>query len=282
MAIAAGETTATFIVATMPDTVAEENETFSVQLNAVNRSAALATLKTSLGGMTVTIVDDDRLSVSVTGPKTVVEGSVATFTVTLAGGTGSAPVVVDYSTSDSTATAGRDYQAPSGKLTIAAGDQSGRIAIKTEEDKVIDPRETLVVKLTGAATTGTVTIGSPDKATTTIVDPVFESINRVNEALLPGVARASAASTFDALSRRMELAAPSASPMAMADMAGLTELYRALQTKRTGAAGRQLRLGAGARRVFLPGAAQLARKHGRAGNRLRRLGQRRLPRYLGR
>ena len=227
--IAVGATTATFMVDTEGDTVAEENETFTVQLTALNRSPALATLKTVLGAVTVTIVDDDRLSVSVAGPRTVVEGSVATFTVTLAGGTGSAAVVVDYSTSDSTATRGRDYTAPSGKLTIAAGAQSGRIAIQIAEDKVIDPRETLVVKLTGAATTGTVTVGSPNKATTTIVDPAFESINRVNEALLPGVARASAASTFDALSRRMELAAPIAAPMAMADMAGLTDLYRALQ-----------------------------------------------------
>ena len=71
-------------------------------------SPALATLKTSLGGMTVTIVDDDRLSVSVAGPRTVVEGSVATLlTVTVAGGAGSAAVVVDYSTSDSTATSGQ-------------------------------------------------------------------------------------------------------------------------------------------------------------------------------
>ena len=222
-----GATTAEFTLNTLQDTLAEADEDFTVMAMQLDVSLAF---KTALGpALTVMIVDDDDLTVSVTGPETVVEGSVATYTVTLAGGTGSAAVVVDYSTADSTATSGKDYTAPSGTLTIAAGAQSGRTAIQTTEDKVVDPRETLVVKLTAAMTMGTVTVGSPNKATTTIVDPVFESINRVNQALLPGVARASAASTFDALSRRMELAAPSAPPMAMADLAGLTNLYRALQ-----------------------------------------------------
>ena len=167
---------------------------------------------------------------SVTGPETVVEGSAATFTVSLSGGTGSMPVVVDYSTADSTATAGKDYTAPSGKLTIAAGGESGTFRIQTTEDKVVDPHETLVVKLTGVSTAaGAARVGSPRTASTTIVDPVYESINRVNEAVLPGVARAAAASNLDAVSRRMELAAPGAAPMTSADLAGLTGLYRALQ-----------------------------------------------------
>ena len=228
--IAVGETTATFMVATMGDTVAEANETFSVQLTAVNRPPALATLKTALAPeATVTIVDDDKLTVSVAGPGTVVEGSVATFSVTLTGGTGSAAVVVDYTMAGSTATRGKDYTQPSGKLTIAAGTNAGTIAIQTAEDKVVDPRETLVVRLTAAGTTGTVAVGTPATATTTIVDLVFESMKRVNQAVLPGVARASAASNFDALSRRMELAVPSAMAMGTADLAGLTNLYRALQ-----------------------------------------------------
>ena len=233
--IAAGDIRATFIVATTEDTLAEADETFLVTLTAVNRPAVLETLKVApLPTATVTIVDDDKLTMSVTGPETVVEGSVATYTVTLAGGTSSAAVVVDYNTAESTATKDKDYTEPSGKLTIALGSPSGRIAIQTTADKVVDPRETLVVKLTG----GTMMtapdevkfgVGTPAKAATEIIDPVFESINRVNQALLPGVTRASAASTLDALSRRMELAAPANAPMPSADLAGLTNLYRALQ-----------------------------------------------------
>ena len=57
-----------------------------------------------------------------TVPQTVVEGEAAEFTVTLAGGTSTEPVVVSY-TLGGTATAGDDYTAPEEprELTIAAG-----------------------------------------------------------------------------------------------------------------------------------------------------------------
>ena len=55
---------------------------------------------------------------------TVAEGSNAVFTVTLSGGTSTAPVVVSYETSGS-ATSATDYTAPSGSLTIAAGGLDG-------------------------------------------------------------------------------------------------------------------------------------------------------------
>ena len=223
-----GDRTAEFTVNTLPDPLAEDDETFTVMVRQLDLSLAFKTAPGS--ALTVTILDDDELTVTVTGPEKVIEGSVANYTVSLAGGTGSAPVVVDYTTDDSSAIAGNDYTAPSGVLTIAARAKSGEIAIQTTKDKVVDPRETLVVKLTDVNTAaGSVSPGSPSTARTEIVDPIYQSINRVNKAVLPGVARAAAASTLDALGRRMELAAPSGAPMAQADLAGLTGLYRALQ-----------------------------------------------------
>ena len=232
--IAVGETAATFMVATTPDTKAEDNETFSVRLTAVNRSAALATLKIDpdpLPEATVTIEDDDELTVSVTVPPTVVEGEAAIYTVSLQGGTGSEAVEVDYEVGG-TATSGKDFTAPSGGLVIPVGDTKGTITIWTLADKVVDPNETLVVKLLEDGTTtaaGSVAVGRPSTATTTIVDPVYESINRVNEAVLPEIARAAAASTLDAVGRRMERGATGPAPAAAADLAGLTGFYRALQ-----------------------------------------------------
>ena len=226
--IPAGEITATFAVATIEDERAEGPETFTVTV--MLELPAGVDLLTEGATATVTIVDDDELTVTVTGPKTVPEGEAATYTVSLNGGTGSMEVAVEYSTADSTATAGKDYTAPSGQLTIAAGDKRGTIRIPTLADKELDPHETVVVKLTGVATVaGTVSLGSPRTASTTIVDPIYESINRVNRAVLPGVARAAAASTLEAVGRRMELAAPAGAPMAQVDLAGLTGLYRALQ-----------------------------------------------------
>ena len=103
----------------------------------------------------------------------VAEGDDATYEVNLTGGTSTAEVVVNYAVdTSSTATSGTDYTAPSGKLTIAAGESSGTITIATlDNDGVLDPGETLVVKLMSASTdTRTVTVDDTATATTTILE----------------------------------------------------------------------------------------------------------------
>ena len=104
---------------------------------------------------------------SVKGPDTVPEGVPAVYTVELAGGVGSADVVVDY-TVGGTATAGTDYTDPGGgKLTIAAGAAAGSFMIETMAVDNDAAGETLVVTLTGADTArGTATVGTPRTATT--------------------------------------------------------------------------------------------------------------------
>ena len=95
---------------------------------------------------------------------------------------------------------------------------------------MLEPDETLVVTLTEATTTaGMARVGSPRSATTRIEDPVFHSINRVNQALLPGVTRAAAARALEAVSNRMAQAAQGDPPAATADLAGLADFHRALQ-----------------------------------------------------
>ena len=204
-------------VRTDDDSLAEGNETFRV----------VAGIGSTRREATVTIVDNDELSASVTAPETVAEGEVAPFTVTLRGGESTAPVVVSY-TVGGTAKAPGDYSAPSGSLTIQSGESSGRIPIQTNTDNEIEADETLVVTLTAVQTdNGTARVGSPRSATTAIQDEAFHSLNRVNQTLLPGVVRASAASALEAVSWRMAEAAQG-DPPASADLAGLTGLYRAL------------------------------------------------------
>jgi probable HAF family extracellular repeat protein len=81
---------------------------------------------------------------------TVAEGNtgtrVATFTVTLSA-TSSQPVTVAYATADGTATAGSDYQAASGTLTIPAGQASGTITVLVNGDRLPEPNETFFVNL---------------------------------------------------------------------------------------------------------------------------------------
>ena len=117
----------------------------------------------------VTVADDEELDVSVTGPQSVAEGAAAQFTVTVAGGTSTAPVAVSY-TVGGTATAGTDYTAPSGTLTLAAGAAAGTITVATLEDGVLDPGETLEVTLESASTAARTVAVSGSPATTAIVD----------------------------------------------------------------------------------------------------------------
>ena len=206
----------------------------------------------------VTIEDNDELSASVSVPETVTEGETAPFTVSLRGGASTANVVVSY-TVGGTAKAPGDYTAPSGSLTIRSGESSGTISIQTNTDNEIEPDETLVVTLTDAETAnGTARVGSPRSATTAIQDEAFHSFNRVNQTLLPGVVRASAASALEAVSWRMAEASQGDPPAAIRGSRRTDRALPGAPGERAGAAGRQLRLGEGAGRLLLPGAAELA------------------------
>ena len=174
----AGATTKTVTVVTANDTVDEaDGETFKVKLsNPVN-----ATLATDGTLATGTINDNDVLSAEVSADSVSVdEGNDAVFTVSVEDGTSTADVVVEYAVdATSTATADEDYTAPSPPLTIKSGETSGKITIKTlDTDEVLDPGETLVVRLTSASTdTRTVTVDADAKVTTTIADDGMEEVS---------------------------------------------------------------------------------------------------------
>ncbi|MDE0360748.1 MAG: hypothetical protein OXI74_06225 [Rhodospirillaceae bacterium] len=221
--VPAGAQQGVVTVAALEDSLAEGNERIIVTLTTVGSASA------RLGQVTVTIEDNDELSVSVTGPKTVTEGDEARFTVRVGGAESTAPVNVSYSLGGGTAKASDDYTAPNSTMvSVPAGQQTATISIQTKPDNVLEPDETLVVTLTGATTAGSAAVGSPKSATTAIQDPVYHSFNRVNQTLLPGVVRASTASALEAIGWRMAEGA-GGDPVATADLAGLTGLYRELQ-----------------------------------------------------
>ena len=165
----AGDTVKTVSVATAEDDLNEADETFTVALSGVTLPAGVSLGDAEAVG---TITDDDELTVSVAGPgANVEEGQTATFTVTVTG-TSTTAVVVSYEvdTDASTATA-TDYTAPSEtELTISAGVASGTIQIVTNTDTVLEPDETLVLKLTAASTAGAVSVATAT-AEATIEDP---------------------------------------------------------------------------------------------------------------
>ena len=223
--VPAGEQQGVVTVAAVEDSLVEGREEFTVTLTTVTTDGRAPEV---LGQVMVTIEDNDELSVSVTAPKTVAEGDVARFTVRVDGGESTAPVDVNYSVGG-TAKAPADYTAPSPTMvSIPAGQRTATITIRTMADKVLEPDETLKVTLTGAQTANGTVKRPNGSATILIQDSVFHSVNRVNQALLPGITRASAAGALDAVSTRMALAVQGDSA-ATADLAGLTGLYRALQ-----------------------------------------------------
>ena len=84
--------------------------------------------------------------------------AVLTFGVTLTRAA-SQSLTIDYTTSDDTASAGSDYTATSGTLTISAGNSSGTIEVPVLDDSHDDAGETLTPTLSNPSS-GTITDGS--------------------------------------------------------------------------------------------------------------------------
>ena len=99
----------------------------------------------------------------------VAEGGTASFTVSLMPYENAVPVEIEYAV---VGTAGpADYTAPSGNLTIRAGETSGRVAIPVLMDTLHDPDETLGILLTRVAGGGReIALLTDTLATVTILD----------------------------------------------------------------------------------------------------------------
>jgi hypothetical protein len=142
---APGETVKTIPITVYGDRLAEPDEAFSVNLG----TSATATVDTVHA---VGFIVDDEPRVSI-GTATAVEGNTGTkslaFTVTLTAAA-TQDVTVSYATADYSATAGSDYQAVSGTMTIPAGQTTGKINVPITGDRVGELDEYFYVNLTGA------------------------------------------------------------------------------------------------------------------------------------
>ena len=170
LTIKAGEITGTITVPTTDDAAdprTENAETFTLSLTGVTDVADVAVPGLTLGDRTATgTITDDALTANLSGPPTVKEGAAAVYTVSLTGFSGEADVVIDYTVTSTTATAGEDYSPASGTLTLAAGETSASFTIQALNDQVVDLRERLEVSI--EVQDETVRAGRP--VTTTIVD----------------------------------------------------------------------------------------------------------------
>ncbi len=142
-----GTTTATASIVVISDTIYEPNETVFLNLS----SAANGTIAQAQA--VGTIIDDDPLPQVRVANVTITEGNSGTtnavFTVTVLGGS-AFPLSFDYATADDTATAGQDYLARSGTITIAPGTTTATFAVPVIGDTLSEPHERFFVNLANA------------------------------------------------------------------------------------------------------------------------------------
>jgi len=167
-----GQSSATIDVVVMDDSTIESSET--VQLTIWDISAYDVG---SPGSASVTIADDDTgapqeavVSISATDASAAEPANDGAFTVSRTGDTSSS-LLVYYSTSGSTASAGYDYASLSGYVYIYAGQTSATISVDVIDDSTVESSETVRLTISSNAA---YTIGSPSYATVTIADDDYQ------------------------------------------------------------------------------------------------------------
>jgi glucose/arabinose dehydrogenase len=169
LTFADGETTKTFTIPILNDSLVETDETVNLVLSSPTGGATLG----SPAAAALTIVSDDvppppaTLQFSGATYGVSESGPTATITVTRTGGSSGA-VSVNYATSNGTATAGSDYTAASGTLNLADGETSKTFTVPITNDTAVEGDET--VNLTLSNPTGGATLGGQSTATLTIQD----------------------------------------------------------------------------------------------------------------
>ena len=174
LTFADGETSKSFTVTILDDSLTENAETVNLALTNATGGAALG----SPDQATLTIYDDEisppgEFHFHQSGYSVDEDAGTATITVERVNGS-SGTAAVNYATSDGTATAGSDYTAASGTLTFADGETSKSFIVTILNDSLTEGDETVTLTLSGA--TGGATLGSPNPATLTIRDDDGHSI----------------------------------------------------------------------------------------------------------
>jgi len=179
--IPAGNSSATFDIATIDDALAEGTETITVALGAITGGGfeqiagnpAGASITTSLTDDTGTKGPEDTCLVSLSGPGSVVEGEVAAgYTVSLSHASAS-EVVVQLSYSG-TAEAGVDYTKVA-SITIPPGVTSYSFGISTQDDALAEGSEQFSVRL-GTVSGGSFEAIAPDPAHTSVTTCIVDDV----------------------------------------------------------------------------------------------------------
>ena len=168
--ILAGATTATITVPVLDDALVEGTETVAVTLTSITAGDAQISIGAA-NAATVNITDTaDTAQVTIAATTDGVEpGTNGVFTVTLSAAS-STDTTVSYTVAGS-ATAGSDYTALSGSVTILAGATTATITVPVLDDALVEGTETVIVTLTSiTAGDAQISIGAANAATVNITD----------------------------------------------------------------------------------------------------------------
>ncbi len=158
-----GETTRTFTIPILDDTLGEANETVFLSLSNPVGAAALGTPSAAV----LTILDDDQPgALQFSMADYVVDEAAGTATITVVRDSGGGLVTVNFTTADGTAQAGVDYTPTSGTLTFANGQTVATFTIPILLDSPVEADETILLSL--RTPTGGASLGSPSSAVLTI------------------------------------------------------------------------------------------------------------------
>lgn len=159
-----GETTNTFDVTIVDDSVVETDETVDLKLSNPAGGAILGAVSNAV----LTILDDEPPTLQFsTNRYSQVEGAgSATITVARFGST-AATVTVDYATADGTAVNGLDYLAATGTLNFAPGEGTKTFSITIRNDPIFESNETVNITLSNP---NGASLGAPSAAVLTILN----------------------------------------------------------------------------------------------------------------
>ena len=147
VALPAGATTVEFEIATVPDDELEPDETFLARVALKGSLADASAVAVSSSKTAISIISDRNPArlLEVRGAPAQ-EGEPARFSIELPA---PAPqdVEVEYATLDASATAGEDYVAEAGTVTIPAGESRGSLEIQTLPDSQRELAESFLVSV---------------------------------------------------------------------------------------------------------------------------------------
>ena len=170
--IMAGMTSGTIVIATTADSQIELDEDITVTLNGVAATGRDVTLDGMASSATGTIENDDTAEVTIVAndPNAAEPSDNGQFTVSLSD-ISDQDTVISYTVSGD-ATAGSDYTALGGTVTILAGNLTAVIDVSVIDENLLEDNENVTVTLDAiiAGRTDSISVGTANSDTVTIAD----------------------------------------------------------------------------------------------------------------